>query len=168
MEIKAKEQDRKELIPFQTICMHCYECHFPISASWMGEVGLRLRLRKTTPLSAFFPLLWQQVVTLGWGNLVQQQLPPSAPVHRWANCELLCARSESTSGALSSLLVANGLDTAHKVGLFNSGCLLGLAVTCVLHCCFPLVLNKLCLYLLLVTHIHFDLSSHLRFPYYDR
>lgn len=108
MEIKAKEQDREELILFQTICMHCPECHFPISASQMGEVGLRLRLRKATPLSAFLSptsSVWQQVITVGWGNLVTRAAAAICTAQSRANCELLRARSELTSGALPCWLL---------------------------------------------------------------
>lgn len=71
MEIKAEEQDGKELILFQTICMHCPGCHSPTSASWMNEVGLKLRLRTATPLSDSITStsLWQQVKPVDWDNL---------------------------------------------------------------------------------------------------
>ena len=64
----------------------------------------------------------------------------------------------------SSLLVTNGLDTVRKVGLFNSGWIQDLVVSCILHCFFLLVSNKLCPYSLLGLPIHTDLSGHRRFP----
>lgn len=156
-EIKAKEQNWKELTPFQTICMHCHKYHFPISASWMGEAGLKLNLRRATPLSAFPPLY------LAIGNnsgLGKPSITAAATICSSAQLSQLwdAACQAWTNLKSSSLLDTNGLDTVHKVGLFNSGWLLCFAFSCIICCCFPL--NKLWLYSFLGICIHIDLSNY--------